>query len=909
MPVESQTDFSGGLNDRYPSHKIGANQCAALSNADLSFGDLRGEYSPGTGGQADYYYEKADTWVSAAGFTETVPISTFTGDTGTGPSVAATAVNASANYYSVMEIGDYETVTLGTDVTVGLYEVTQGVHGASSFVEYNEDLYVARDEFTVPGSWDHESNTNRLTIISHSDQGLLGQAYKMQAGDKLTAANLPADVYVTRVNSAANHVYINRDVTASSVETTVDGSDYNEVITVSPIISKFLDGDTASSYRVSAQKPEPTITFSNRGDTSLTGTNDFRILGHSKAWFSSNFVVPFQYGLAHFDETGYESAMSDLTDSSLSSTYFDTASNSIPMYISFGEEPGGDGGDYAKLTVTDLAYSSAKTTGGRFALYRVGGSSAFIKRLDNLFIDEDLTVAASGTGSADLVVAIGSAKSDFQYRIAWYNYRIGTCAKYSYSNGTYNVDATHTGTTDWLSGSTSYSKTLTSVADGGGTTGDHYTDLVIYMKIPGEITEREYVCRGLTVDDNDVDNDEAHYYVDFQSSDSLIDIQPIEADNEPPKSSKYLIESGNIFYAAVNTRLYASDYGNPNSYRTGAFVDFDQKITGMSSIGSELVVFTEYGVYRVFGRDPFGLKKVRVPTTEGVPDGGNKTIVKFQGGIMFASHQGICFYNGKSVERLTHNILGSFSYPNATKANNAGGIYNDVYYLLGSSGTGYKVDLKGSPLKVINTTFNASRLYYRGADNTLYADTGRPGYATGDRTSFGVTTRKFTAGDINYEKVFKSVRLTGDSFNGTVNVLVDGTQTDTFAVGGVVADFDRTFYLTQPRQGNGLQVQLVTAVGNVHRINVDYEIAANMTEKLYETVQLQYTGTPSVTVSLDGNDVIGDTPTTLSSPTGAVGEAVLYFPEMTTGLLPHIKETTAEASGRILSYQYKTSDV
>ena len=276
---------------------------------------------------------------------------------------------------------------------------------------------------------------------------------------------------------------------------------------------------------------------------------------------------------------------------------------------------------------------------------------------------------------------------------------------------------------------------------------------------------------------------------------------------------------------------------------------------------------------------------------------------------MFASHAGICFYNGKSVERLTHNIINSFSYPNATKSNNAGGIYKDVYYLLGSSGTGYKVDLKGRPLKVSNTSFNASKLYYRGADNTLYADTGRPGYETGDRTSFGVTTRKFSAGDINSEKVFKSVRLTGESFKGTINVLVDGTQTDTFSVVGVVDDFDRTFYLTQPRQGNGLQVQLATAFGNIHRINIDYEVAANMTEKLYESTQIQYTGTPSITVSLDSNNVIGDTPISLSSPTGEVGEAVLYFPEMTTGLLPHVKETTSEASGRILSYQYKTSDV
>ena len=900
MPLESQTDFSGGVNDRLPPHKIGANQCAALSNADLSFGDLRGEYQTVSGGQKDYYYEKAGTWVSAAGFTETIPISTFTEDTsGSGGSVTATAISADINYYSVMEIGDHETVTLGTDVDVELYEETQGVHGASSFVEYNDDLYVSRDgtNFTVNGSWNHTessgANANRLTIAT---SGGVNEAYKLQVGDELTATNLPGDTFITRVDSASKHVYINGFVSNTSS---------NQTVSVAPIISKFLDGDTTKSYRVSALKPEPIISFTQGAD-SYTGTNTDRNAGHSVAWYSSNIAVPFQYGLAHFDKTGYESSMSPLTDSSLSASYFST-NNNIPMYIEFGT------GVARNSTVTDLSHASTKLDGGRFALYRVGGSSSVIKKLDNLFIDEDLTVAISGTGSANLDIEIGSADPSYHYRVAWYGFLTATATQYSYTNGTYSVAATHTGKTDWLSGKSAYtgSDKITLTSDGTGTDTVHHVDLVVYMKIPGELVEREYVCRALSVDNADVATANTYPYVDFQSSDSLIDIQPIQANNKPPNSSKFLIESGNIFYAAVETRLYASDYGNPNSFRSGAFVDFDQKITGLSSIGSELVVFTQYGVYRVYGSDPFGLKKVRVPTTEGVPDGGDKTIVKFQGGIMFASHQGICFYNGKSVERLTHNILESFTYPNnSTKSSNAGGIFDDVYYLLGSSGTGYKVDLKSSPLKVTRTTFNASNLYYRGAENILYADTGRPGYATGSRSNFSVTTRKFSAGDINYEKVYKSVRLTGESFYGTVKVLVDGTETDSFSVGGSVADFDRTFYLTQPRQGNGIQVQLVNCYGTVHRINIDYELTNEITERLYESVQVQYTGTPSITVSLDGTDLIGEgTPTSLSSHSGPVGEAVLYFPEMSTGLVPHIKETTSESAGRILSYQYKASPV
>ena len=73
-----------------------------------------------------------------------------------------------------------------------------------------------------------------------------------------------------------------------------------------------------------------------------------------------------------------------------------------------------------------------------------------------------------------------------------------------------------------------------------------YVSVVVYLKIPGELVEREYVTRILSVNNADVSNANTFDYIDFQSSDSLVDIQPIESDNEPPKASKYLIESGEV---------------------------------------------------------------------------------------------------------------------------------------------------------------------------------------------------------------------------------------------------------------------------------------------------------------------------------------------------------------------------
>ena len=50
MPEEVQSNFTGGLNTRYPSHLIGENQATELTNVDLSYGDLRGDYGMASGG-------------------------------------------------------------------------------------------------------------------------------------------------------------------------------------------------------------------------------------------------------------------------------------------------------------------------------------------------------------------------------------------------------------------------------------------------------------------------------------------------------------------------------------------------------------------------------------------------------------------------------------------------------------------------------------------------------------------------------------------------------------------------------------------------------------------------------------------------------------------------------------------
>jgi hypothetical protein len=866
MPQETQNNFSGGLNTRYPSHLIPENQATELTDVDLSYGDLRGDYGMAAGGFQEYYYEEGDTWVDSGGFTFAVAVI----DWPYSSSSTTQTISTNANYFSILSIGTNSTITIADGVTVEVFESSRGVFGANSFVEYNKDLYISRSDFTITASYNHTSGIGGSVL--NVDTG--ADTFKLQVGDILSGTGIVTNSFIKSIDTVNNRVEINNPVEQTQSSASV---------TIKPIISRFLDGDISEGFRVTTLPPDPVITFSQNASL---GSQTNRDTYHSDAWYAQSYAVPFQYGLAHYDSTGVESSMSELTDSKISATYFPTGStsNNLPQYVSIS-------GTTVSTSTNDKL--------GRHALYRVGGSSSVVKRVANLYFD-GTTITTTQSGS-DLTVALASATNTHQYRVAWYVFH-GSGATYNWTNadGT-QVATTRTGQTDFRSpnsGSISFQLT------GSGT--NHYADIFVWVRIPGERIEREYVLRAFTHHASNVANANTYAYVDFTSSDSLIDIQPISENNEPERSLKFLTESGNLFYAAKGTRVFVSEYGNANSWPETAFVDFDQEVTALDSLGAELVVFTNYGIYRVFGTDPKNLKRIQIPTTEGVPVGLHKCVTRYQQGLLFASHNGICFYDGKSIQRMSHNTLDSFTPPDSTNSNNCAGFFEDVFYLLGSTGNGYKYDIRQSPPKLTRTSMTSNTLFYRGAVNTLYSPNGRPGYPDGSRQAFTAKTRGFVGGDINREKVYYGVNISATDFKGTVNVIVDGATTDTFTITNAVVDYDRTLYVSVPRRGNLIQIQLSSCEGIVNRITVNFDFTDQLTDRLFNSAQIQYTGTPTVNLSVDGDSKISQT---LTSPAGVIGEAKIYFPAMSTGIVPFVRENNGEESGRVINFSYDSQAI
>ena len=204
-------------------------------------------------------------------------------------------------------------------------------------------------------------------------------------------------------------------------------------------------------------------------------------------------------------------------------------------------------------------------------------------------------------------------------------------------------------------------------------------------------------------------------------------------------------------------------------------------------------------------------------------------------------------------------------------------------------------------LKLCNSTNRASNFHYRGVNNRLYSEAGYIGGADG-QNKYSFTTRDFSGGNINSEKAYYTVYITGTDFSGTVNILCDGTQVDTFLFSSEIAEFNRALSLSTARVANRASVQFVDCTGRISSVSVKFDELAELQKKRYNSVTLTYTGTPAIIVKVDAVEKISST--TLTDPgSGNTGTATLYFDPMTEGYLPHVIATETESS-RVSGYVF-----
>jgi hypothetical protein len=1023
MALDRQIDFSGGLNTRIPAHKLPENMVQAATNTDFTHGDVRPDTGiGGDGGGRQFYYEKGDSWVGTdvanaytiltvdAGDTSTATIPstdlgnpltvsatgtyqigvvfTFTAvaatdvittsathglvnddtvvltTTGTLPAglalattyyvLATPAVNtltlaavADGTIINITNTGSgTHTLTSVTSVTVNDTELNLG--SVTSFVEYNDDLYMGRENFSLVATT-LVAQTGLITLTA-------ADIAKVITSDGVVGFGIPLGAKIENVNTGTNVITIDKTIT-------VGDSDVTLTIETSP--ARIIDGVLTKIYPVEIPKPVPHSAVVSQ----LSGNNTTRFEGHSIKWVTDNYPIPLQWGIARFDDTtGAEGGISELTPigDSLSNINSDSTHTSVPAMVKF---------KINKQDANSLSY-------GKFALYRVGGTSSVIKKVQDIYLTSQSdgsplsVLVAKSTNNVNITTQ--GIPTGAEWKVKWFGYG-GTGARRSYHSGgitsitiagtndNYGTDiptltiaapggtgktataiAVLTGTsisnviiTDKGSGYTGVptvtiaradtstgNATATAVIESASYTGEsswlsttslisiygsdptHAVDLHFMTKFTSEnispITgfpyrddTREYLfastnlVNATTLGDNGgLSHDGCGSIIDFTPPRALIEIEPIQNPMTVPFNMKYLTEFNNFFMGAVDTRLHISNYAKPNSYSIDGYLDFDGNITGIVSRGGEAVVFTERGVYRVYGNAHNEMRKVQVPTTHGIPLGGHKTISKIKDSIIYASHTGICLFNGRNVNVLTDALIQNFAKPSGNALDNVSGVIDDTYYLLSDADDGWKVDLKQSP-KICKSTGRASNFHYRSSNNRLYTEGGYIGGGSENRYSF--ETRDFTGGNITAEKAYYTVYVTGTDFSGTINIKCDGVLSDTFTFGSPLTEFNRALSLATAIVANRASIEFVDCSGQITSVAVKYDNLAEQQKKRFNFVTFTYTGTPTVTVKVDSVQRIAST--VLTDPgTGNTGTSILYFPAMTEGHVPHIIADETETS-------------
>jgi len=837
---ESQNNFSGGLNNRYPAHLIPDGFNSTAQNVDLSYRDLRSDKGTGTDNfdpsGSQHYYEAASAWVGETGFSTTQYSSINLTNQTTHTITANTTVS------------DPVTVGLGSTLQVSSNTLTvqlktDGLEVANSFLEYADDLYISRDSYSFSATAITNANNVCEITVDSDDIG------KFHEGDEVFGSQFSDLSLITEVNKSINKITLNKEALSTSTST------INLSANASAI--RFVDGDTTSSRVIGVDIPSPSFSF---------GKNTFGTSGYSNKWVSQAFPIPFQYGISALDSTDIESGLSETSDQ-----------GAIREIALSQDSP-------VNIDIDGLAQ-------GKYFIYRIGDTSAVYKLLEYFYqIPSDASFSMASRHSSGyhrLTVTAGSIPTGTQYALRWYAADTG--------DGGSSTNSNYTST-----GQTSF--TTSSTVDIYTSDASQKLFVEVLVKLPDD--SREYVAKSLPLAASAVINDNMKSYIDFRNAQALALFSPFVQSNQPPRNLKFITETNNFFFASREKRLFISRSSQPNVWPIDAFIDFDGKITGLGRRGSELIVFTQFALFRVFGNAFDSMRKVEIATREGIPDNLHKTIKEVKGGLMYANLNGIHYYDGSNVTSLTQSLLENFTLPSGNHSSNLAGTYNDQYFLLADSGLGYKIDMRDNSFKLSRTSLTATNLFYRGATNRLYTNDAILGL--GSNLEYTVQTRDFTGGQITSPKLLSALTINADSFTGSITPVVDGVEQTSETVSFTSQGLNRKVYVSNPLQGEKFAVKIASTSGELNEVGVEHLDPSQNALSRFDSITIKYTGTPSFSVKIDDTEKIAST--ALPSFTGDVAEKTYYFPAMTEGTVPHLIGVETETN-KIVSYSYESERI
>lgn len=287
----------------------------------------------------------------------------------------------------------------------------------------------------------------------------------------------------------------------------------------------------------------------------------------------------------------------------------------------------------------------------------------------------------------------------------------------------------------------------------------------------------------------------------------------------PPETLTHLVENNGVMWGSVGNRVYFSREGQPEFWNPLDFITLNEDCTGIGKYRDIVVAFTESNTYVIsgFNRDNISLDKL--PYNEGCLN--HHSITNVTEMLIWTSKNGVCIFNGDTVEIITRNILswnknavvGTATFDSFTGSFDANIGYK-VEYAIGLRGKYYAVYQDGIGVVDLNNGVVASTieldgvrsLYYDSQDNVLCGIKDDLKVYAFNKDYFSMTAQWRTTklDDDSYSVLKQYRRVIFDRVVDYVTVYVNDEQV-------LYTENKKDFYLPSGSIGNTIQFHIGTS--------------------------------------------------------------------------------------------------
>ncbi len=206
--------------------------------------------------------------------------------------------------------------------------------------------------------------------------------------------------------------------------------------------------------------------------------------------------------------------------------------------------------------------------------------------------------------------------------------------------------------------------------------------------------------------------------------------------SEPPAALRGLVGMPNgIMAGYVDNYVSFCEPYHPYAWPVAYQIPLQHKITGLGVFGQTLFVGTTANPSFISGSDSMSMSEQMLPESQACVSA--RSIVSAQGGVLYASPDGICFASLSGVEVITTALFSREDWQALTPSSVFAVMHEGVYYFTytGNGGGCYALDTLAK--KLCRIVLSATAFFYDGSTDALYYVSGtavKKAFATLRRT-------------------------------------------------------------------------------------------------------------------------------------------------------------------------------